>query len=61
MAMHKLQLVLRGDHGGELDRADIPLRNPEDPDLVRQVVVRTIETEQWALAAGDVITIEAAG
>lgn len=50
------QIVLRGDHGGELDRVVIEVRPDQDESaVIGNSVISAVET--WTLSPGDTIQI----
>jgi hypothetical protein len=57
--MRKLRIVLRGDHGGELDSRQIEIREEQDESAVIGNAVMGF-LEEWTLNAGDTIAIEQA-
>jgi hypothetical protein len=53
----KVYAVLRGDHGGELDRQTIEIRSEQDQSaVIRNALIRMVG--EWILNPGDTITIE---
>jgi hypothetical protein len=57
--MIKIDLVLRGAHGGELDRKELRIRpDQEESAIIGNALIGAIEGG-WVLNAGDTITIQA--